>query len=170
MMTIPIKLIAFLALLAALAGGLAWFGSHERAIGAAGVQSQWDAAVAAAKAKSAAQTLDWTQQFSAIATHYQEQSHAQAPSVADTVADDVRGGSVRLRDEPRQACPRRVPDASAGARVADAAATAALAQRVEDSIAAVRVGEAADAREQQLRSQVIALQAALRAERSPSGM
>ncbi|MGA0588108.1 hypothetical protein ACO2Q2_13405 [Dyella sp. KRB-257] len=169
-MNLETKLIAFLVLLAAFLAGVLAFGAHERAIGAAGVQSKWDAAVASAKVTSAKQTLEWTQQFSTIATHYQEQSHAQVPSIADTVAADVRGGSIRLRDEPTQACPGRVPDASAGARAADAAATAALAQRVADSIAAVRVGDAADAREQQLREQVIALQAALRAERSPSGM
>lgn len=166
MTSIQIKLIAFLVLLAALAGGLTWFGAHERGIGAAGVQAKWDAAIASAKVASATQTLDWTKQFSTIATHYQEQSHAQAHSIADTVAADVRGGTVRLRDEPAQACPGRVPGASASARAADAAATAALAQRVADSIAAVRVGDAADAREQQLREQVIALQAALRAERT----
>lgn len=169
-MNLETKLIAFLASLVALAAGVALYGAHERTLGAASVQSQWDAAIAGAKVTSAKQTLEWTQQFSTIATHYQEHSHAQAPSIADTVAAGVRGGTVRLRDEPSQACPGRVPDASASARAADAAATAALAQRVADSIAAVRVGDAADAREQQLREQVIALQAAMRAERSPPGM
>ena len=141
-----------------------------RAIGAAGVQSKWDAAVASAKVTSAKQTLEWTQQFSTIATHYQEQSHVQAPSIADTVSAGVRGGTVRLRDEPSQACPGRVPDASASARTADAAATAALAQRVADSIAAVRVGAACDIRDRQQSAKITALQEILRAERSPSGM
>lgn len=170
MTTIQIKLIAFLVLLVTLAGGLTWFGAHERAIGAAGVQAKWDTAITTAQVKSAKQTLDWTHQFSTIATHYQERTHAQAPSIADTVAADVHAGTVRLRDEPPQACPGRVSDASARSRAADAAATAALAQRVEDSIDAVRVGEAADKREADFRALIEAQRAILRAERSPSGM
>lgn len=164
-MNMESKIIAFLVSLIALAAGVALYGDHERAIGAAGVQAKWDKAIAAAKVTSAKQTLDWTQQFSTIATHYQEQSHAQAPSIADTLAADVHGGTVRLRDEPTQACPRGVSDASARARATDAAAAAAATQRLADSVAAVRAGDAADAREQQLREQVIALQEILQAER-----
>lgn len=164
-MNLESKIIAFLALLIALVAGVALYGDHERAIGAAGVRAKWDAAIASAKVTSAKQTLDWTKQFSTIANHYQEQSHAQAPSIADTVATDVRGGTVRLRDEPAQACPGRVSDASSRSRAADAAAAAAATQRLADSVAAVRAGDAADAREQQLREQVIALQEILQAER-----
>lgn len=160
------KLIAVGAVLALLAGGLLWFGAHERGIGAAGVQAKWDSAVAAAQATSAAQTLDWTKQFSAIGAQYEANSHVQSPSIADAVAADVRAGTVRLRDEPAQSCAGSVPAATARSRAADAAAAAAATQRLADSVAAVRVGDAADAREQQLREQVIALQAVLNAERS----
>lgn len=167
------KLIAAAAVLALLAGGLLWFGSHERGIGAAGVQAKWDEAklaqasvVANARAANAAQALDWTKQFSAIDSHYEAASHAQIPAIADSVAAGVHDGSVRLRDG--SGCPVRpdtVPAATARARVADAAAAAAATQRLADSVAAVRVGDAADAREHQLGQQVIALQAVLTAER-----
>lgn len=160
------KLIAVGAVLALLAGGLLWFGAHERGIGAAGVQAKWDSAVAAAQATSAAQTLDWTKQFSAIGAQYEANSHVQSPSIADAVAADVHAGTVRLRDESAQSCAGSVPAAAARSRAADAAATQALADRVQAAIRIVRIGDEADARERQLDAQVTALQAVLNAERS----
>lgn len=159
------KLIAAGAVIALLAGGLLWLGAHERGIGAAGVQAKWDAAAATAKAASATQTLDWTKQFSAIGAQYEAASHVQAPSIADTVAADVRAGTLQLRDEPVQSCAGSVSAATARSRAADAAATAALAQRVADSIAAVQVGDAADKREADFRKLIEAQRALLTAER-----
>lgn len=168
------KLIAVGAVLALLVGGLVWFGSHERDIGAAGVQAQWDAdkamqsaAATEAQAKNAAQALDWTRQFAAISSKFETTTHAQAPSIADTVAADVDAGRLRLRDG-ADVCPGGGAAARATARspAADAAATQALADRVQAAIAAVRAGDEADARERLLGAQVMALQAVLKAERS----
>jgi hypothetical protein len=164
------KLIGLGLTLAALVGLFAW-GHH---VGAVGVQKRWDAAktgqaVVAERATVAhlAQALDWNQRFATIATHYEATSHAPTPAVADSVAAAAAAGTLRLRDR-TDVCPRGVPAATAAARATDAAATAALAQRVTDSIAAIRVGDAADARERQLDEQVTALQALLRAERTPA--
>lgn len=166
------KLAALTLVLAALAA--LWLWGHH--VGASGVQAQWEAAkavqvTAAAnqRAASAQQTLDWTQQFQSIATHYEGTTHGTSPTVADATDVAMRAGTVRLRDEPSQ-CPAgtAVSAAAARSRAADAAATQALADRVQNSIAAVRIGDAADKREHDLGEQVIALQALLQAERQRS--
>jgi hypothetical protein len=166
------KLIAAAAVLALLAGGLLWFGAHERGIGAAGVQARWDEAksvqaqaVAKAEADATNRVTTMRNQFDALSAKYEAATHAQAPSIADSVAAGVRDGSVRLRDASVCTGGDQVSAATARSRAADAAATAALAQRVADSLAAVSVGDRADVREQQLREQVIGLQGVLRAER-----
>jgi hypothetical protein len=163
------KLIGLGLILAALAGLFLW-GHH---VGAASVQARWDAAkaaqaaaVARQAAASATQTQSWTQQFAATAAQFEATTHEPTPAVADSVAAAAAAGTVQLRDRADR-CPGQVSGAAARSRAADAAATAALAQRTADSIAAVRVGDAADARERQLGEQVKALQALLRAERVP---
>jgi hypothetical protein len=167
------KLAGALLVLAALLALFLW-GHH---VGAAGVQTKWDvaksqqAAVAVnQRAVSAQQTLDWAQQFQGIAAHYETTAHENAPSVADAAAGAVRAGTLRLPAGPAPACPTSgaVSRATVAARVADAAATQALADRLNAAIAALRAGDAADARERQLGQQVTALQALLRAERQQS--
>ena len=172
-MSMQTKLIAILVLLAAMFGACTWFGSHERAIGAAGVQAKWDAAkavqaqaVANAKAANAAQALDWTRQFAAITSQYEATTHAQAPSIANTVAADVDAGRLRLRDG-ADVCPGggEVSAATARSRAADAAATQALADRTATAIAVVRIGDAANKREADFRALIEAQRAILTAER-----
>lgn len=166
-------LIAKIAAVLALCLALFFWGDHH---GAAGVQARWDAAkavqtAAAAnqRASAAQQTLNWTEQFQTIANRYQESAHETPPVVADAVASAIAAGALRLRDQPA-ACPAgaTVSVATARSRAVDAAATQALADRVANSIAAVRAGSDADARERQLGQQVIALQAILATERSRS--
>lgn len=146
------------------------FAHHERGIGAAKVQAQWDAATAAqAKlAVAASETAratehQQTSDFSAIESNYLKAATHVDPAFDLSAA--VAGGTLRLRDD----CPapdrRSVPQAAARSRGADAAAAEAIAKRVQAASTVVRVGNTADAREQQLREQVIALQAVLRAER-----
>lgn len=168
--------IALALMLLMLAGG--WYYGHTRyEAGETSVQAQWDAdkatrdAVGAtAQTAAAARALDWIDQFSAIGAQYEVNSHAQVPSVADSVATGVADGSIRLRGEGE--CPAVRPGdvsaATASSRAADAAATAALAQRTADSIAAVRVSDAADKREADFRALIEAQRAILRAERAPS--
>lgn len=166
------KLIAAAAVLALLAGGLLWFGAHERAIGAAGVQARWDEAksvqaqaVAKAEADATNRVTTMRNQFDALSAKYEAATHAQAPSIADSIAAGVRDGSVRLRDAGVCAGGDQVSAATARSRAADAAATQALADRTTAAIAAIRAGDEADARERQLGAQVIGLQGVLRAER-----
>jgi hypothetical protein len=166
------KLIGAGLLLAALAGLYA-YGHHQ---GAASVQAKWNAALATqavvdAKASEAARATEHAQanDFADISADYLKESTHAYPSLADGLPAAVDAGAVQLRD----ACPAPVarggvPDATAASRAADAAATQALADRVAHSIAAVRAGDDADARERQLGAQVIALQAALAAERKPA--
>jgi hypothetical protein len=167
--TLYAKLAALGLVLAALTGLYLW-GHHE---GATGVQARWDAAKAAQQAvadhqatASAQQTLTWTQQFSAIATHYEEAIHAPQPAVADAVGPAVAAGTLRLRDDAPAVCRGQVSIAAARSRAADAAATQALADRLANSIAAIRAGDEADQRERALGQQIIALQAVLQAERA----
>lgn len=170
--TLQAKLIAVAAVLTLLAGGLLWFGAHERGIGAAAVQARWDEAksvqaqaVAKAEADATNRITTMRNQFDALSAKYEAATHAQAPSIADSVAAGVRDGTVRLRDA--GVCPGgdQVHAVTARSRAADAAATQALADRVQAAIAAVRAGDEADARERLLGAQVIALQAVLKAER-----
>jgi hypothetical protein len=161
--------VALVALLVALGGSWVW-GHH---VGAAGVQARWDAAktdqaqvVAHAETHNAAQSTAWINQFSAINAKYEADSHAQAPAIAETVAAGVAAGTLRLRDG-THVCPGAVSAATARSRAADAAATQALADRTQTAIAAVRAGDEADRRESRLDAQVMALQAVLRAERTP---
>ncbi len=171
---LQVKLIAAVVLLIAMAGAIAWFGAHERGIGAAKVQARWDAvskaqATVAAKADVAARVKEHRQatDFAGIASSYLQATTHDYPSVANTLPAAVAAGAVQLRDN----CPATrggdVPGASAASRERDAAATQALADRVEAAVAAVRAGEQADARERQLGAQVTALQALLNAERKP---
>jgi hypothetical protein len=166
------KLIAAGILLLALAAAMIWFGAHERGIGAAKVQAKWDAATAAqiklaVMASEAARTHEQAQSsaFASIATDYLQATTHDYPSISDALPAAVATGTVRLRD----ACPDTTggarAEATARSRATDAASTQALADRVANSIAAVRAGDAADARERQLGAQVTALQAVLRAER-----
>lgn len=142
-------------------------------VGAASVQARWDAAKAVQTAAterqaaaSAQTTLTWTQQFAATSAHYEAVTHEPTLAVADSVAAAVAAGAVRLRDN-APACPAAVSIAAARSRAADAAATQALADRTAAAIDAIRIGDAADARERQLGEQVMALQAVLTAERAP---
>ncbi len=165
------KLIGAFMAMTLLAGLFLW----GHCVGAGGVQAKWDAAklaqsTAVVIAQSAADTKYDVQQtkFSALGATYEATTHAQVPAVADSIAAGITGGTVQLRDKPAL-CPTRgtVSAATASSRAADAAATQALADRVANSIAAVRAGDAADARERQLDAQVIGLQAILAAERKP---
>lgn len=171
-MSMESKLIAALVLVLGVAGACLWLHHSGVVTGRAEVQNQWDAAkakqaaaVALAQAANAKQTMSWADQFAKADQTYQGVLHAQAPSVADSVATGVHDGSVRLRDEPDTTCPGAVPEAAARARVADAAAAAAATQRLADSVAAVRVGDACDIRDRQQSAQIVALQDLLRAER-----
>lgn len=148
-----------------------WLGHHE---GAAAVQVKWDAAKGAqaivdATASETARAAERSQtdDFAVIETDYLRTTTHAYTSIADALPAAVAAGTVQLRD----ACPETVAgggvsDALARSRAADATATQALADRVAHSIAAVRAGDDADARERQLGAQVIALQAALAAERA----
>lgn len=126
------------------------------------------ASTAAAAAATARQTEHRnTETFADIASGYlKEESHAY-PSIANVLPAAVAAGTMQLRN----ACPEvprgDVPGATTRSRIADAAATQALADRTNAAIAAVRAGDAADARERRLGAQVTALQAVLAAERQP---
>lgn len=170
--SIEAKLIAAAVLLIVMASAVAWFGAHERSIGAAGVQAKWDAAnashaVAATAASEAARATEnrQTQDFAGIASGYLQATTHAYPSLADALPAAVAAGAVQLRDHCPAAAGAGVPEATARSRAADAAATQALADRVQAAIAAVRAGDEADARERQLGAQVIGLQAVLAAER-----
>lgn len=150
--------------------GIFLYGRH---VGASSVQDKWDAqkqvdaiAVAKVEATNAATAKSQQDQFNALEAKY-EQAIKPSPSVADTVSAGVTSGTLRLRDS--TVCPSsgNVTAATAASRASDAAATAAIAQRVADSITAVRVGDAADKREQDLDAQIIGLQGLLKAERQP---
>lgn len=169
-LTLCAKLIGAGLLLAALTA-LCVYCHH---LGAASVQAKWDAAIAAqavtdAEASEAARAAEHAQagDFAGIAANYlQATSHAY-PSLADALPVAVDAGAVQLRDACAEAVTSRgVPEAVARSRAADAAATQALADRVAHSIAAVRAGDEADARERQLDAQVTSLQAILSAERA----
>jgi len=170
------RLIAAGVLMLALVGGLLWFGAHERGIGAAKVQAKWDLANAAQTklaldASESARNFERSQSasFSLISdTYLQATSHAY-PSIADALPAAVAAGTVRLRNDCHAIGSGGVPSAATGTRGVDVAAAAAATQRLATAVAAVRVGEQADARERQLSAQVTALQAVLRAERETRG-
>lgn len=170
--TLYAKLIGAAILLAVLAGAAFWLHHSGVESGKATVQAKWDAekaaqVIAVAKAKDQAETKYAGQvtDFSKIDTTFQEQSHAQVPSVADALSAGFDAGAFRLRDNPVCSSGSYDKAAAASSRKLDAAATSALAQRVANSIAAIRVGEQADARERYLRAQVTGLQEIVRAER-----
>lgn len=166
------KLIGLGLILAALAGLFLW-GHH---VGAANVQTRWDAAKTAQiaavdrqAAVSVLQSATWLHQFDTIATHYEASAHETAPAVADSVSAAVRAGTLRLSGErASDRCLGQVSDITARSRAIDAAATQALADRTAAAIRIIRIGDAADARERQLREQLTALQDVLRAERAPA--
>lgn len=171
MSTVYAKIAGLVVFAALLAGLFAW-GHH---VGTVSVQTKWDAAkgVQATAAVAASESARATehgqaQAFAGIATTYlQATSHAY-PSIADALPAAVAAGAVRLRNDCPAAPGGGVSRAAASSRAADAAATQALADRVSAGIAAVRAGDAADARERELSAQVTALQSILSAERSPS--
>jgi hypothetical protein len=156
-------------LILVLLGGLFLWGDHH---GAARVQAKWDAqkvvdaaAVAKAETNNALQTTAWQNAFNGQEVTYAKVLQTPAPTVAPTVSAAVTAGALRLRYS--AVCPSSgdVSAATARSRTADAVATQALADRVTAAIAAVRAGDAADARERQLDAQVTALQGVLIAER-----
>jgi hypothetical protein len=170
---IEFKLYFLLAAAGVLLGGIVWLGAHERSIGAARVQAKWDKEIASQAQKAAAASEDarktegqQVHDFAGIETGYLKATTHEYPSIADALPAAVTAGTVQLR----HACPPpdrgSLPEATARSRAADASATQALADRTSAAITAVRIGDAADARERQLRAQVIALQAINRAERA----
>jgi hypothetical protein len=156
-------------LILVLLGSLFLWSDHH---GAARVQAKWDAAkvvqqaaVAKAQADNDLHAEIMRNSYNALNAHYEAILHEKVPAVADTVAAGVTSGIFRLRDNPVCPSSSNVTAATARSRAADAAATQALADRVANSITAVRVGDAADARERQLDAKVTALQGILIAER-----
>jgi hypothetical protein len=170
--TIESKLIATAVLVIALASAVIWFGSHERDVGAAGVQSKWDTAnasqtvVAVAASESARATENrQANDFAGIASGYLQATTHAYPSLADALPAAVAAGTVRLRDTCRAPGSSGMSEATARSRALDAASTQALADRVAAAVEIVRIGDAGDARELQLGAKVTALQALLVAER-----
>ena len=164
-------LIILLALLfaALYTGGICLLGYHWGHSGVVVVQAAWDKQkaadqLAAQKALSAQQskTQSLQAQFDKLSGQYSELQAKQTPSIADSIPASISAGTLVLRDQ-APACPRSngVTQSTADSRAADAAATQALADRVSNSISAVRAGDAADKREQQLDAQIVGLQAAL---------
>jgi len=170
MASIYAKLAGVLLILALFAGTFLW-GDHH---GTAKVQAQWDAAkvvqqvaVAKAEAASAAQAKAQQESFNTLEAKY-ETAIQPAPLLSAALPAALAAGTLQLRDP--TVCPSRgdVSAATAASRAADAAATQALADRATNSIAAVRIGDAADARERQLDAQIVGLQGLLKAERQPT--
>jgi membrane protein involved in colicin uptake len=148
-------------------GGMVYLGYTEGHKGVAQIQSAWDAqkkvdvaAAKEAKLHSDAETDAMRRNYNLISGKYDRLLNAQLPSIADTIPASLSAGTLQLRYE--TTCPANHSDAGAKAtaasRARDAAATQALADRVAASIAAVRVGDASDARERQLDAQIDALQ------------
>jgi len=166
-----------LAIVLSIVGARLWlhhYGAVHYSAGAASVQTRWDtanarqaAAVAAAQAEQAAHATVTAANFDALAAHYQAQAHAHTPSLADALPAGLAAGAFRLRNDSPAVCPGGAPAGAAATRSheLDAAATQALADRTATAIAAVRLGDVADARERQLGAQVKALQGVLEAER-----
>lgn len=147
-------------------------GHHQ---GAKAVQAKWDVATAgsnvvATKASESARVTEQQQSndFSGIETGYLQATTHAYPTIGASIPAAFDAGTVQLRDRCPSPAGGSVSKATAASRAADAASTQAIADRVENSIAAVRAGDAADARERQLDQQVTALQALLLAERKPS--
>ena len=164
------KLYIIAAMVAVLIGVTIWFGAHERHIGETKVQAKWDVAKAAqvslaevAVEKSLATNQKQATSFAGIESNYIEVT-THAPTPFDLPAA-LAAGNLQLRDRCPVARSSGVPEATARARAADAAAAASATQRLTDSVAAVRAADASDARERVLSAQVIALQDVLRAER-----
>ena len=134
------------------------------------VQAKWDIATAAQNVVSvtASEKARATEQRQSASFASIEAGYLQATTNEPTPFDipaALAAGSLKLRNDCPAPDTSSVSETTARSRDRDAAATQALADRVEDSIAAVRAGEAADARERQLSAQVTALQDILRAER-----
>jgi len=161
---------AVLGLLLAVTGGLFLWGHH---IGAAGVQAKWDVAkilqatqIAEAQLQAKATEDNNRNAFNALAAKWEAATHAPQPSIADHTSDAVAAGALQLRSESAQTCPAAgVPIAAARSRELAAATAAAATQRLADSVAAVRVGDAADKREADFRQQIETLRALLAVER-----
>ncbi|MBT2142697.1 MULTISPECIES: hypothetical protein [unclassified Rhodanobacter] len=170
--SIEAKLIALAAVILLLVVGVSYYGHTRYRAGQTAVQAKWDAsqvaqqqAVAKAQAQNDIASAAMRDEFNALSAKYEAAVHAKAPAVADSVAAGVAGGSLRLRNAGMCPGAGQVSAATARSRAADAAATQALVDRVAAAIRIVRIGDAADARELQLRAQVTGLQAVLAAER-----
>lgn len=170
---IEFKLYFILAAIAALLGGMALFGAHERGIGAAKVQAKWDLATAkqnvvTVEASEKARVTEQKQvtSFTGIEAGYL-QATTHEPTPFDLPAA-LAAGTLKLRNDCTAPDPRRVSRAASRSRELDAAATEAISKRVEAASTVVRVGHASDARERQLSAQVTALQSLLNAERATS--
>lgn len=170
-----IRIYAAIAILIASVIGSLYFGYTS---GEAHVQAQWDAKkasqlVVAVTASEAARSTEYKQagDFTAIATDYLQATTHAYPTLGATLPAAVSAGTFQLRDvcpkADRPASSASMPEATARSRIADAAATQALADRVKNSIAAVRAGDEADARERQYRALIISLRGILNAERKP---
>lgn len=159
-----IRLYAALALIVLLALGGWWLHHSGYASGKADCEAAHAVTAAQAVASARAVEHQQTTDFAGIASDYLQATTHDYPSIADTLPAAVAAGTVRLRDD----CPASgdVLAVAARSRAVDVAAAAAATQRLATAVAAVRAGDAADARERQLGAQVTALQAVLRAERS----
>lgn len=164
------KLIGLAAALLILLALFLW-GHH---VGAASVEAKWNAsnlaqarAIAEAQLQADVEAETMRNSFNALSASYEAAVHAKPPAVADSIAAGVDAGTVQLRNAAMCPGDGTVSAATTRSRAADAATTQALADRVANSIAAVRAGDEADAREHQLGAQVIGLQDVLTAERKP---
>lgn len=136
------------------------------------VQAQWDAETARQTAAAVAEqsrldglAADTQSRVDAAGKRYAEALDDVEPGLADSVDADLAAGTLRVRYECAAPGADPVPAAAGDPGQADATAADADAQRRAAAFAAVRIGDAADRRENDLAAQVKALQAILRAER-----
>ena len=146
-------------------GGVVFLGYRWGHSDAQAIQAAWDkertaGQIAAAKteASNTIKTAALQGKFDKLQEKYNELLSTPPPSVSVATSASITAGTLKLRNEPT--CPRSDAGANdtARSRAADAAATQALADRVSNSIAAVRVGDAATKREHDLDAQIIGLQ------------
>lgn len=162
---------------AILLAGIVWFGAHERAIGAAGVQAKWDKATAAQSllataASESARTVERNHAtyFADIDKTYLETTTHEYPTIAAGLPAAIAAHTLKLRDNCTTLPSRDVSRATTSSRELDEAYTSALSKRAEAEARAIRIvgiGDEADSRERVLGAQVTALQDVLRAERKP---
>lgn len=146
-----------------LAGGNAWQYEHGRRVSAdcakTAAQAAGELAAAQAANEAAARKLEQAKAAGTIAAAdaYAKGKH-DAEMAADSVVDDLRTGTLRLRDE-WQGCQARLDGALSGAAAAAGRADAAEQRRAESAGRIVRAAAECDA-------QVSALQALVRADRA----